>query len=64
MAKHPCPTCKQLTSLKAENAHRPFCSKRCKDGDFIEWGNEENRIAGMPDIDELMSGDLEKLLKQ
>ena len=54
----PCPRCKQDATLSAENTFRPFCSQRCKDGDFIGWSQEENRIPGSADANDLMSADL------
>ncbi len=38
-----CPRCHQ-ESLWAENPHRPFCSKECKDRDLGSWATESYKI--------------------
>lgn len=50
-----CPACKLLTAWSNENPHRPFCSVRCKDSDFIDWANESHRIAGSAEYGDLLS---------
>ena len=40
--KHGCPVCGQAT----EQAHKPFCSKGCKDRDLLQWLGEGYRIPG------------------
>ena len=40
-----CPTCKK-TVIWNEQAHRPFCSERCKLIDLGEWAAEEKKIPG------------------
>jgi hypothetical protein len=57
----PCPSCKKPTIYSKDNPSRPFCSKRCKDEDFIDWSNEERKIAGNSVYDDLLSGDLDQL---
>lgn len=39
-----CPICKKSAIWSKENAHRPFCSARCKLIDLGEWANEQRRI--------------------
>jgi len=40
-----CPTCQKKIEWKAENAFRPFCSKRCKLIDLGEWASEGHKIS-------------------
>ncbi len=54
-----CPQCKKPTAYNQSNPARPFCSKRCKDADFIGWSNEEKVIHGNSLYDDLLSGDLQ-----
>ncbi|CAH0993176.1 DNA gyrase inhibitor YacG [Sinobacterium norvegicum] len=56
-----CPSCKKSTLYSKDNPDRPFCSKRCKDADFIDWSNEQRTIAGNSVYDDLLSGDLDQL---
>ncbi len=42
----PCPNCKKLCQLGAQNPNRPFCSKQCRDSDLHGWFNEINHIPG------------------
>lgn len=63
MAREParivtCPQCKKRMHYSTSNASRPFCSERCRLIDFGAWANEEHRIPGKADADEVMSGDL------
>lgn len=53
-----CPTCKTRIAWSRDNPHRPFCSERCRNADFVAWANEENSIAGNATYDDLLSGDL------
>jgi len=53
-----CPQCKKRMQYTTTNAHRPFCSERCRLIDFGAWVNEEHRVPGDAPGDELMSGDL------
>ena len=41
-----CPGCQALVAWREDNPYRPFCSRRCKDGDFLRWARDEQRIAG------------------
>ncbi|MCL9775022.1 MULTISPECIES: DNA gyrase inhibitor YacG [Vibrio] len=46
-----CPQCKVDVIWSAEESpFRPFCSKQCQMIDFGEWADEENAIAGAPDM--------------
>ena len=42
----PCPRCQTLCEFSKKNPHSPFCSKACKDRDFIDWTTEAYKIAG------------------
>lgn len=42
-----CPTCRRVTTWE-ENAHRPFCSERCRNIDLGLWAAEAHRIPGEP----------------
>lgn len=55
-----CPTCHATVVWSEEFKYRPFCSKRCKDGDFIGWANEDNKIAGSSNFDDIFSENLDK----
>ena len=55
-----CPGCGARVEWRTDNPWRPFCSQRCKDGDFIAWANEEQVIPGNSQFDDLLSGDLEE----
>lgn len=55
-----CPTCHAEVVWSEENPHRPFCSERCRNKDFVDWANEEHRIGGNNDYDDLLSDDLTK----
>lgn len=39
---HGCPVCGQA----ADPAHKPFCSRGCKDRDLLQWLGEGYRIPG------------------
>lgn len=55
MTEYLCPTCKTALAWNPENPHRPFCSERCKNRDFIDWAHEKNQIAGSAEYDEINS---------
>ncbi|MBB4100671.1 DNA gyrase inhibitor YacG [Sphingomonas kyeonggiensis] len=40
--KNGCPVCGQA----ADPAHKPFCSRGCKDRDLLQWLGEGYRIPG------------------
>jgi len=50
-----CPTCRKPTAWEG-NAHRPFCSERCKLQDLGAWASERHRVPGekvtLPDAPE------------
>lgn len=50
-----CPNCQQSIEWTDQYPERPFCSTRCKNNDFIDWANEEQRIAGSPNYDDIFS---------
>ncbi len=54
-----CPTCQKEIEWNAENAFRPFCSKRCKLIDLGAWASGEFSIEGDPStpLDEHASTD-------
>ena len=39
-----CPIC----GSPADPAHRPFCSKACRDRDLLNWLGEDYRVPGRP----------------
>jgi uncharacterized protein len=41
----PCPTCGGDSIYAASNAHRPFCSERCRNTDLGAWASESYRVA-------------------
>lgn len=53
-----CPACATEIIWSKENPHRPFCSERCRNKDFIDWAKEEHRIGGDNSYDDLLSDDL------
>ncbi|MFT3928664.1 MAG: DNA gyrase inhibitor YacG [Spongiibacteraceae bacterium] len=55
-----CPTCRTKIIWSETNPHRPFCSERCRNKDFIDWANEEHRISGDDDHNDLLSEDLNR----
>lgn len=63
MTKVNCPTCKKETLYSKDNPYRPFCSKRCQLLDLGDWASESHKISGGSAKEELLSEDLEKLLK-
>ena len=48
-----CPICDQPAARTSDNAHRPFCSARCKLIDLSKWFGGEYAIAGPPAVDSL-----------
>lgn len=46
-----CPTCGLQQAWSEQNPHRPFCSSRCQDSDFMAWANERQFIPGDADYD-------------
>jgi endogenous inhibitor of DNA gyrase (YacG/DUF329 family) len=54
----PCPGCGNSQVWSRENPHRPFCSERCRNRDFIAWANQEQVINGDNSYDDLLSEDL------
>jgi len=53
-----CPGCGTSVLWSRDNPHRPFCSERCRNQDFIAWANEEQVIGGDNSYDDLLSEDL------
>lgn len=39
-----CPACRQPSRYAADNAYRPFCSRRCKEHDLGAWASEAFRV--------------------
>ncbi len=54
-----CPGCGADVEWSEASLYRPFCSARCKNKDFIGWANEEKRIGGDTNYDDLLSDDLD-----
>lgn len=50
-----CPNCQASIEWTEQYPERPFCSTRCKNNDFIDWANEEQRIAGSSNYDDIFS---------
>lgn len=51
-----CPGCGERCAFAPANPWRPFCSERCKSGDFGAWAQERYRVEAAPpkeDDDEL-----------
>ncbi len=46
-----CPACGGPAVYAVRNAHRPFCSQRCKLGDLGRWANEEFSVGTPPPDD-------------
>ncbi len=46
-----CPSCGKTVAWREDNAHRPFCSERCKLIDLGAWADESHRIAGESAMD-------------
>ncbi|WP_309626032.1 DNA gyrase inhibitor YacG [Methylibium sp.] len=43
-----CPGCGGASEFSAANPDRPFCSERCKMGDFGAWASESYRVGVEP----------------
>jgi len=43
----PCPTCKRPLEEDSD-AHRPFCSERCRNVDLSKWMEGDYAIPGAP----------------
>lgn len=54
-----CPHCQTKLEWDINNPHRPFCSERCRNRDFIAWANEENYLPGSSVYDGVLSDDLD-----
>ena len=54
----PCPRCGQV-SVWGDNAHKPFCSERCKQIDLGDWADNRYVIAGTP-AGEMTAEDLDE----
>lgn len=54
-----CPSCKTPVAWVEAEEFRPFCSDSCKNKDFIGWANEDKKIPGSPNYDELFSSELD-----
>lgn len=39
-----CPTCGKSAAWSSANAHRPFCSERCRQIDLGAWAEERYRV--------------------
>mgnify|MGYP006426794405 CR=1 FL=1 len=52
--KKSCPQCGEET-VYGEHAHYPFCSSRCRDGDFLGW-TDGKKVLSTPitDADEVL----------
>ena len=55
-----CPRCGAEVIWGEQSPHRPFCSERCRNQDFIDWAKEEHRIGGDANYDDVLSDDLPK----
>ena len=54
-----CPHCRKRMAWSSENAHRPFCSERCRLIDLGAWASDTYRIDGSSQNDDVLSGDLQ-----
>lgn len=54
-----CPTCSKRVKWTASNADRPFCSERCKLIDLGAWADEQHKIPGSEEDNDVLSGDLD-----
>jgi endogenous inhibitor of DNA gyrase (YacG/DUF329 family) len=54
MLKKKCPNC-GIQTIYGEQVHFPFCSARCRDGDFLGWVKGEKTLSTeITDADEAM----------
>jgi uncharacterized protein len=53
-----CPGCGAVIVWDLQNVHRPFCSERCRNTDFIAWANQTQVINGDANYDDVLSEDL------
>ena len=52
-----CPLC----GKPAEPAHKPFCSRGCRDRDLLNWLGDAYRVPGRPADPEAMAGEQDGL---
>jgi uncharacterized protein len=52
-----CPHCKGDSLYATSNPFRPFCSERCKSGDFGAWASEDFRLPADASPDDQELGD-------
>ncbi|HWT13487.1 MAG TPA: DNA gyrase inhibitor YacG [Allosphingosinicella sp.] len=50
--KERCPLC----GRSAAAAHRPFCSRGCRDRDLVNWLGDAYRVAGPPAAPDDLAG--------
>lgn len=43
-----CPACGVVVRWEPASEHRPFCSRRCRDGDLLDWAEGRHAIPGEP----------------
>lgn len=58
-----CPGCGGDSLYATTNASRPFCSERCKNGDFMAWASEGYRLDANPPAPEDLDPDAPHLLQ-
>lgn len=63
MTKVNCPTCQKEIEYSKDNPFRPFCSKRCQLIDLGDWASESHRIEGKSAKEEMLSEELEQIIK-
>ena len=44
-----CPACRKPCKYGPSNPSRPFCSDRCRNGDFGAWASEAYRVPAAAD---------------
>ena len=49
--------------LRPKNPYRPFCSKACKNADFIHWAEEDYNIPGKEAQPEEIAKEMRKKIK-
>ncbi len=57
--QYKCPKCQKELTWESKNPHKPFCSEPCKNNDLIAWANEENRVPGNQEWDDVLTSDIE-----